>query len=255
MIEKVLLQTNHDGEFTSTALFSAALGFEAKGRTVLRMTAEEIEGRIPRPEDLVFGGVEVVRPYLEKLECAPKPLDYPDSLREFLGRSFEVGVLGTIRRRYNKPGPPVFIKPLEHKLFTGHVVQQFRDLIGTAVFPSKTPIYCVEPVEFLSEWRFYCEGGLVVGVGHYKGEPLRMPDPEVVSRAASKFAEVGKAPAAYGLDFGVCAEGQTRLVEVNDMIALGNYGLNPLLYTRLIELRWDQIIKERVEPPAQRMEL
>jgi len=244
VIENVFIQTNDNGEFSNTPLFSAAIGFEARGRIVVRMTVEEIEACTPRPEDLLFGGVEVVRPYLEKLGCAPPVFDYPDKLREFLGRTFETELLGVIRKRYNEPGPPIFMKPVEHKLFTGQVVRRFRDLIATVHLPSETLVYCVEHMEFLSEWRFHCEKHRVVGVGHYKGDPLLMPDPDVVARAATKFAEYEDGPVTYGLDFGVCADGQTRLVEMNDMIALGSYGLPPMLYSHLIEARWNQLVAD-----------
>ena len=63
MIENVFIQCMDDGHFENVALFSAWMGFEFRGREVTRMTADEIEGRTPRPEDLVFGGVEVVRPF------------------------------------------------------------------------------------------------------------------------------------------------------------------------------------------------
>jgi hypothetical protein len=242
MVENVFIQCEDDGDFPNVALFNAAKGFEFIGREVIRMTPDEIEGRTPRAEDLVFGGVEVVRPYLAKLGCEPDPVDYPLKLQKFLGRKFETETLGVIRKRYNEPGPPIFIKPVEHKLFTGHVVRRFGDLIRTQSLPAETLLYCVEHMEFLSEWRFYGDGDRVVGVDHYKGEPLLAPDAAIVAQAASAFAEYDNGPATYSLDFGVSANGQTRLVEVNDMIALGCYGLEAPVYAQLIEKRWRQLV-------------
>ena len=247
MVENVFIQCEDDGDFPNVALFNAAKGFEFIGREVTRMTPEEIGGRTPRAEDLVFGGVEVVRPYLAKLGCEPKPLDYPDKLRKFLGRKFETELLGVIRKRYNEPGPPVFIKPVEHKLFTGHVVRRFGDLLRTQNLPAETPIYCVEHIEFLSEWRFYCDGARVIGVDHYKGEPLLAPAAETVIDAAATFAEYEDGPATYSLDFGVSAKGTTRLVEVNDMISLGCYGLDAPVYAQLIEKRWRQLVGDLLQ--------
>lgn len=247
MIENVFIQCEDDGEFPNVALFNASKGFEFIGREVLRMTADEIEGRTPRAEDLVFGGVEVVRPYLARLGCEPEPLDYPEKLQEYLGRKFETELLGTLRKRYNEPGPPTFIKPVEHKLFTGHVVRRFGDLIRTQSFPAETPLYCVEHMEFLSEWRFYCDGSQVIGVDHYKGDPLRSPVSEVVAQAAFDFAKCEEGPVTYSLDFGVSANGETRLVEVNDMISLGCYGLDAPVYAQLIEKRWLQLVADLLQ--------
>lgn len=247
VVERAFIQVDNDGEFSNVSLYAAAQGFRLRGREVQRRTANEIDDLEPRPEDLVFGGADTVRGYLRRLGCEPPELDYPERLRPYLGRGFEVEILGTIRRRYNEPGPWVFIKPVEQKLFTGHVVARFRDLIETNHLPSTTPIYVVEYMDFHTEWRFYCRGNKVVGVGHYTGEPLLIPDPGVVGKAAREFANYEDAPYTYGLDFGVCEDYETRLIEVNDMFALGSYGLKPMHYSFLIERRWDQLVRNVVQ--------
>lgn len=246
MIENVFLQCDDDGEFPNCALFSAWRGFEFRGREVTRMTAEEIEGRTPRPEDLVFGGVDVVRPYLAKLGCEPEPIDYPELLHPWLHRKFERTTLQEVRRRYNAPGEPRFVKPVEHKLFTGHLVRRFGDLLPSQHCDPMAEVYLVEPVEFVSEWRFYVEGSRIVGADHYKGDPLFFPSRFEVQAMARTYATDPESPAAYTLDVGsvVTTEGtKTHLVEVNDMIAVGSYGLDSLIYAGLIEARWDQLVQ------------
>lgn len=243
MVEEVFIQVGSDRDFLNTALFSAARGFETRGRFVTRATAEEIEAMEARPEVLVFGGVEVVRPYLARLGCEPDPFDYPEAMRNVLRRELRRARLDEIRKQYNEPGPPVFIKPVDHKAFTGHVVRRFRDLLRTVELDGDTEIYVSEYVRFLSEWRFYVERNKVVGVDHYKGDPLYFPNRFTPTAAIEQWAD--EAPAAYGVDFGVCPDGQTRLVEVNDMISLGSYGLDPAVYAGLIETRWDQLVSAR----------
>lgn len=238
-IEDVFIQVGDDGQYPNASLFNAALGFGLQGRQVTGLTVRELEERTPRVEDLVFGGVEMVRPYLEKLGCAPPTFDYPEPLRPFLDRDFEITTLAEVRRRYNEPGKMIFIKPVEHKEFTGHTVSQFRDLIQTVSVSADTEIYMVEAVDFISEWRFYIEEQKVVGVGHYHGDPTKFPDRHVLQKAVDAWEG---APSAYGLDFGVCGDGATRLVEVNDMICLGSYGLKPMLYSHLIERRWEELV-------------
>lgn len=242
MIHQVFIQVADDGEFPNAALCAAYLGFKARGRDVYKKTPQEIEDEDATGSRLVFGGVHVVRGYLERLGCAPPPLDYPDPLLPFLGRRVEISTLGEIRSRYNDAAPAVFVKPVEQKLFTGHEVSRFRDLIQTHSLDAKTQVYCVEPVEFLSEWRFYCREDEVVGVGNYRGNPLLFPDGETVQRALVAFSSLKDRPRACALDFGVVRDGSTLLVEVNDMIALGSYGIDPRLYSELIELRWEQLV-------------
>jgi hypothetical protein len=249
VIHQVIIQSDDNGEFPNAALCAAYLGFKARGRDVYKMPPKFIEESQASPSRLVFGGVPIVRGYLERLGCTPDHLDYPSRLRRFLGRKFEITSLGEIRSRYNEEGPRVFIKPLQQKLFTGHEVSRFRDLIQTHSFDAKTQVYCVEFVEFISEWRFYYRQDEFVGVGHYRGDPLMFPDAETVHQALHAFCTIEDRPSACALDFGVVRDpegfdgrGKTLLVEVNDMIALGSYGIDPRLYSELIELRWEQLV-------------
>ena len=242
MIDQVLIQVDDNGDFSNVALCAASIGFKARGRDVTRLTSQQIEATQASPDCLVFGGVPVVRDYLARLGCPPPELDYPTSLHAFLGRKIEVTSLGDIRRRYNEPGPVVFVKPIQQKLFHGQEVSRFRDLIPTSHLDSTTPVYCVEHVEFISEWRVYCRDDQAVGIGHYRGDPLLFPDRETIQRALRAFAEEEGRPRACALDFGVIRTGATLLVEANDMFALGSYGLSPSLYSDLIEYRWEQLV-------------
>jgi len=241
VVDEVLVQVGDDGEFQNVNLCAAWKGFSLLGRDAKQATLAEIEATEATPSTLVFGGVEAVRPYLDRLGRDPPELDYPEALSSYLGREVRLSTLGEIRSLYHEDGPAVFVKPVRQKLFKGHVVSRFRDLIGTASFPSDTPVYVVDPVDFVSEWRFYVRGSDVAGVGHYRGDPLLFPRPDNVLAAVEDFAVLG-APVAYGLDFGVVRGGQTLLVEVNDMFSLGSYGLDPVLYATMIEERWEEIV-------------
>jgi hypothetical protein len=46
------------------------------------------------------------------------------------------------------------------------------------------------------------------------------------------------------LDWGVTDTGETRLVEANDAYALGYYGLQSVLYARMIDARWEELTYE-----------
>jgi hypothetical protein len=244
MADRALIQVDHDGEFPNSALYAAWRGFILRGRETLRVTPQDIADLQARPGDrgtLLFGDTFYVRQYLGHLDVAVPHYDYPKALRSFLGRPIEETTLGNVRRAYNEPGPPVFIKPVQHKIFTGHVVSQFRDLLKTTHEPSDTPVYKVGCVSFRSEWRFYIHHATVVGANHYKGDPLVFLARRIVAEAARRFHGRG-APVAYALDFGVTEDERSLLVEVNDMISLGSYGLDPSHYSYLIEERWDELV-------------
>ena len=62
-----------------------------------------------------------------------------------------------------------------------------------------------------------------------------------------------KSPVAYSLDVAICREevrepynyNSTRFLEINDAYALGYYGGDVELYTKMLDLRWKEIIKNQ----------
>jgi hypothetical protein len=75
-------------------------------------------------------------------------------------------------------------------------------------------------------------------MSHYKGEPLRLPNTRVIH----EVVRVRGQRSARGLDVGVTEDWDMVLVEVNDMISLGSYGLDPTHYAYLIETRWRGLV-------------
>jgi hypothetical protein len=74
------------------------------------------------------------------------------------------------------------------------------------------------------------------------GDPFILPERKRIEEMIEAFKPT--APIAYALDVGVLDTGETMVVECNDFWALGTYGLDPLLYTRLAAMRW----REMTEP-------
>lgn len=243
MINKVLIQ-HVDGRLPTVNHYVAWYGFNEVGLDIEFYEWPALErGDVEvQPEVLVVGGILCVREALRRIGVpAPPPLDYPEVLEPFLGRRVWQETLAEVRRRYQDVGPPLFMKPFKHaKEFNGQLVSRFRDIIASARLPGETRVWVSEPVNFISECRYYVHNNRVVGIGHYRGDPLRVPDPSVAQQAVRVYADT--APVAYGLDMGVTDTGQTLLVEVNDAFALGCYGLAPIKYTRMLEDRWRQLV-------------
>lgn len=243
MIDQILIQ-QVNGLFPSTCHYVAWSGFDAFGMDIGFYTYHDLKAGLVevRPETVVVGGVVCVREALRRLGVPePPPLDYPEPLAPFLGRRIWKETLAEFRRRYQDEGPPLFVKPFRHeKEFDGQIASRFRDLIPTARLPGETEVLVSEPVPFVSEYRYYVHRNEVVGVGHYRGDPLQTPDPNVVRQAVRAYADT--APIAYGLDMGVIKDGSTLLVEVNDSFALGVYGLARNKYANMLEDRWRQMV-------------
>lgn len=192
------------------------------------------------PTTLVHGWVKTVHDALAQIGVpVPEPLDYPEELSAFLGRQVRRSTLGEVHRTFIADETlPVFIKPVKHKMFTGHTIERFRDLAETAHDDPEMPVWVSGLVDFVSEYRcFVFEGGLQ-GVQRYTGDAWTLPDRNTVSAMIRAYRS---APVAYGLDVGVTRDGRTLLVEVNDCYALGHYAFSHLTYTEMCVARWEQM--------------
>lgn len=192
------------------------------------------------PETCVHGYIGPVRRALKRLgikEPTPKVEDYPEELTEFLGRKVWLSDMRTIRGEVQD----VFIKPVadDQKLFVGHIRGPIGYLAQTAHVPDDTEIQCSEPMRFLTEYRCFILEREIVGVRHYKGDYRFYPDYRIIEAAMFAYKS---APVAYTLDFGVTEDKETRLIEANDSFSLGAYGLPSVVYARMIEARWDQMV-------------
>jgi hypothetical protein len=231
------------GEIASEACYAAWKGFSAKGYSLDFFEWDELTGRhLPLSRDaLLVGGTVAVHKALAQLGLPiPPPLNVPEPLAAFAGRKLWPTTLGEVRKQFETGStPPVFVKPLASaKEFAGMVVASATDLARVRHLDDDLALLASEPVSFVSEWRYFVLRGTVVGTAHYKGDCFTHPDANTVRSAVGAFAS---GPAAYGLDFGVTTDGRTFVVEANDGFALGCYGLDPVIYTQMLEARWCEL--------------
>lgn len=239
-MRKVYLEKNSGptSEFVSVNTYTAWQGFHLLGYECIPFTWDQIEYLDINKDTIVNGWIRSARRAFEILGCpGPMEVSYPTELVDYTGRKIWESTLGEIRQ-YE---PKVFIKPLEgHKLFNGHVrTGELKDLIYTASYPDETKILVSEVVNFVTEYRGFVLDDKLIGWKHYHGDFKKMPDVSVVQKAIMAY---GTAPRAYSIDFGLDIDNRTLLVEVNDAFSLGCYGLDSVLYARMIEARWDEIV-------------
>lgn len=246
---RAYIQQVNPGDSNYLGMMQSAYWFEQRGYEIVRFSIDDIDnGRLDddlfnHPEEMVVrGGVGTIRKVLLRAgRPLPPPLDLPASLAPWIGRNYWQTTLGQVRASLDSDNfIPLHIKPLDHlKLFTGHIVREFRDLIATAGIPAETPVLAQEVVPFISEWRATILRDRILNIGHYRGDPLVFPDPERVRSAISAFEN---RPIGFAMDWGINSDNRTLLVEVNDGFALGNYGVPGTAYTALIEARWQQLM-------------
>ncbi|WP_201984922.1 ATP-grasp domain-containing protein [Hymenobacter rubidus] len=213
-------------------------GFQQMGWEIVPYTdADPVRDHLP--DEVVVGHIAAVRASLRSLGFdIPAELGYPAALLPFLGRRLWQSTINTVAA--NPESWPVFVKPiLDTKKFTGVLVRRIGDLIGCGDQYEDTPIWCAEPIELVAEWRCFVRYGQILDVRPYRGDWRAHFDPAVVELALAAY--LPEAPAAFALDIGRTAKGQTVVVEVNEGYALGAYGLTSLAYAKFLSARWAEL--------------
>jgi hypothetical protein len=234
-----------DGELITCNTYCAWEGFRLKGYETLFFEGEfsspQLDAIDLSRNDIVCGYIPIVRKVFDRLGVSqPNLPDIPDDLISFCEREIRYGILKEIHLQ-DQNIKPVFIKPRNiQKLFPGHLVSSFKDLIKTSSYDMETEILISSPINFISEYRGFVRRNKLIGLRHYKGDFGVIPDIKKINAAIESFKE---SPIAYSIDFGVTDKGSSALIEINDAFALGNYGLMSLDYAGMIEDRWDEIVK------------
>jgi ATP-grasp domain, R2K clade family 3 len=209
-----------------------------------------------RPDQVfVFGGLVSMWHWLRTFGLAHR-----------LAPSYPPSLAGLLHRRCWQ-GTPAELLPCRPWFDAG-------DRVDGAVWPSldallaahpglaEERLFCSERVGWVGEYRCYVLHGRLLGMHPYqmlgrhcgrvdataleRHMPELRPDPAFVADAIGALEAAGEAPAAYALDFGLIAHGRMALVELNDAVALTNYGLPVHQYVDLHAARWQQIA--RAEP-------
>lgn len=229
--------SNNELEPINPNVFNAYKGLEDMGFECIKFsTLEELVDYHHSKSEIIVGGIGMIRKRLSVFEIDPITVDYPEELREFLGRRIQEDTLYNIAN--NPETWPIFIKSKEQKRITGKVIRKTADLIGMGFQEENPKIYTSEVLDFVSEYRVFVRYGQILDCKHYCGDPMVFPDPAVIKDAISKYKS---APDAFGIDFAATKEGKTLLIEVNDAWALGCYGLESHLYAKFLLTRWAQI--------------
>jgi len=201
-----------------------------------------------------IGTVEFVKAFAEKVGVKlPDPI-HATELLDLEGRWYHKDMYREAcihSHKYSTTMFPFFVKPMwELKKFTGFVARSIKDFdLYPEVNWSTTKLFCTQVLEnIVSEWRCYVLNGKVFACVNYSGDPLRFPNRSQVENLLSHFKTQ---PIAFSLDVAVCKTQHeyflqnTNFIEINDAYALGYYGGDVELYTKMLDLRWKEIIKQQ----------
>lgn len=233
---RVFIKASANGFPETESGYCAYQGFRALGfQPIFYKSPDELADC--RPDDLIVGGVSIIREHLASYGIIIQEYDYPEELSKFLGRCIWADTFLSV---LSKPELwPVFIKPFVDKKFDGTILRSKTDAPFIEYISPNEPVLCSEPVVFCREWRAFVRYGRIIDVRPYRGDWNLCYDPFVLASAVEDFKN---APAGYAMDFGVTEDGRTLLVEVNDGFALGCYGTNPIQYAKLLSARWCELV-------------
>ena len=224
--------------------FAAALGFAQMGYNIVEADESVTYNKLSEDKSaMAVGGINYIRGAFHHLGINQPQIDNPHiHLPQYLGREVCEATWSEIEQIDIFP---FFIKPLEdHKLFTGYVVKTPQELLHAKLRGVKSDSKTVlsECVEFISEFRCFVFEGKLVGCKNYAGDFRVLPDFDIIESAIVDYNEQ---PAGYSIDFGVTSDGKTLLIEMNDGFGLSAYGLNKIIYCKILEARWDEILKNK----------
>lgn len=185
-------------------------------------------------QHLFCGSVEFMTEVFKRVGKSPK-------LPKNSNRMEEVTTLGRARHTVDIVGP-LFIKPVQNKLFSGAVYDKM--FIGSLKdFPDETEVIITQSFgqHILTEWRCYVMYNTIIDVRNYSGDFWELPNwdyaESIVKENSTTF------PDAYVMDVGVLKDGKNVVIEFNDGWATGNYGIDNSYYYKYLRTRYFQIMR------------
>jgi hypothetical protein len=204
----------------------------------------------PDINTVVIGCVEDTEQYFRALGVEPpKALNVPEWMRHLTNRTYTVM---KIEEFLENDMCPVFIKPVELKVFAGGVIQSDKNkALVLKDVPAGTDVVVSEVMDIVNEYRVFVLNGEVIGVKQYNQvnsfrDWFTFPSPHYVMNCLSTMNLSGQAPAAYSLDIAVLKDGRSELIEVQDGWSIGSYGLDGTDYKRFLMARWAEIVNKQL---------
>lgn len=239
-----------NGQFPDVNYYLAWKGCNDIGYEVIKFEENEQDTIEVYNDTPVFAGVGGCRRIIKRVfgwdYVGINP--YPNELMPYMHRKVE-RKKWTDARQDALEGH-LFIKPVIQKQFIGTVLNTLLDTIRTGKLDESHEVYVCEPVKFVSEFRIYVHEHEIVGIKHYFSEDddgyQFVPPHETLKEMINAYKP--SAPIAYGMDVGMILQSDGKyipaLVEINDGICLGNYGLDPIHYAEMLSSRWMELTTE-----------
>jgi len=234
-----------NGEWLDDFVYMSKQPLIEQGYKIIPFDGNDLENTLGNKNinfkyDICIGSVDATEYFFNLSNVkSPNYLGYPIQLKEYLRRKVVKTTFGQLGNDF-----PYFIKPANDvKKFTGDVIEKehhlqlFKNFYNIA---NDYEVYKSNIINFISEYRVFVSQGKIYGIKHYKGDFTKFINVDIVYSMIKDYID---SPSAYVLDVGLTETNETLLVEVNDMWAIGSYGLNGHDYTLLLRRRFREILK------------
>lgn len=184
--------------------------------------------------NLFVGSVEFMAEVFNRIGVTPEFSLLPD-------RPFYIMSAGQVRDAILADKKPRFVKSVKNKVLSGVLLELDWVSILNSV-SDDTTLMVYEPLpRIISEWRIYVHRGQMIDSRNYSGDFKISPDYTYAMNKITKLKDT--APIAYTLDVGVLENGSTTTIEFNDMVHIGNYGIENTQYLSALRDRYFEIIR------------
>ena len=230
----IYIQSDHDNlphHFDAACALYGSIDLNERYKLVTFEQVESGKFDLLIKNNLFVGSVEFMTEVFNRVGKFPDKL--PNNDRE------KFATLGEVRQRIEN-GEKLFVKPKQIKLFTGAVFDEY--FINTLrEYSDQLEVIIDEPFssDILSEWRIYIKEGNIVDSRNYSGDVNLIYDIDRVNQTLESFKDIA---ICFTLDFAVL-ENETKLIEINDMWAIGNYGIPNDRYVSMLRRRYFEIVR------------
>ena len=219
---------------------NALYGFNKLGvETILFEDINDILDWVTR-DDIVVSFIGDANKVFSKFDVVHDVKDYPEELRKYLKRNIGESTISELLLKDELFGK--FIKPKVQKVFTGGVIKDYTDLAKIGV--RDCPIFYSDVVEIVSEYRCFIIYDKIVDIKPYGVNVgcIKGIDFNYVDALIEDFSTIKDKPNGCSIDIGIGPKGEHYLIECNDGFSLGCYGLDCILYAKLLSARWSQLL-------------
>ena len=175
-------------------------------------------------------------------------IDYPEPLLPLINRKIRKMTVTQALHEFMEKKNPIFIKPIQTKLFTGCVLNGHSNINYFQQY-GDVEVYVSDVIRILSEWRAYIFQEKIIDCRLYKGDYRQLPSLEYLQKIVSAYK---RQPISYTLDVAIIQAYENEefklinedLIEVNDFYAISAYGLSPTSYASMLVHRYAQIVTQ-----------